>query len=142
METRERRSPYVGRSLCLNRTMQYGNAVRILSKVEYHLSLNRTMQYGNCMTYMTQAIYITRLNRTMQYGNCIYTLAQSACQKFKSYYVVWKPEPDGSAKSCVGGLNRTMQYGNSVRSSKSPSKFPGLNRTMQYGNPKGIYYKI
>ena len=22
--------------------------------------------------------------------------------KFKSYYVVWKPDPDGSVRSCVG----------------------------------------
>ena len=35
-------------------------------------------------------------------------------QKFKSYYVVWKPEGDGIFSGNVFGLNRTMQYGNAV----------------------------
>ena len=78
------------------------------------------------------------LNRTMQYGNKKPDLANWISRGFKSYYVVWKPEPDESARSWVAvfksyyvvwkrfhfataffglfGLNRTMQYGNRVQS--------------------------
>ena len=33
--------------------------------------------------------------------------------KFKSYYVVWKLWLSGKGKKRLGSLNRTMQYGNS-----------------------------
>ena len=75
--------------------------------------------------------------------------------KFKSYYVVWKPENENDENDIGRSLNRTMQYGNELISKQFNSgktfksyyvvwkllcalylfkKFFGLNRTMQYGN--------
>ena len=55
------------------------------------------------------------LNRTMQYGNLecqIYEVKKMV--KFKSYYVVWKPDSAGFFAIIPKSLNRTMQYGNQV----------------------------
>ena len=100
---------------------------------------------------------MTRLNRTMQYGNYIFKDAEEhTLKRFKSYYVVWKPDNKMENKMSVDGLNRTMQYGNFINASfcatacwfksyyvvwKLEKKltreilFKCLNRTMQYGNP-------
>ena len=84
-----------------------------LPKKTISLRLNRTMQYGNEKKIRNSGMNCSSLNRTMQYGNTKTNIyVEGVAMLFKSYYVVWKPEPDGSAKSCVGGLNRTMQYGN------------------------------
>ena len=34
--------------------------------------------------------------------------------RFKSYYVVWKPEEIEADEDGEDGLNRTMQYGNDI----------------------------
>ena len=49
----------------------------------------------------------------MQYGNR-YRKENSIgfSIRFKSYYVVWKPEAISQAEARQKGLNRTMQYGN------------------------------
>ena len=49
------------------------------------------MQYGNFENLSTTGKYIT---------------------KFKSYYVVWKPNKNRKYKQRGKRLNRTMQYGN------------------------------
>ena len=55
--------------------------------------------------------------------------------KFKSYYVVWKPEQYIQiSKRKFYRLNRTMQYGNKNLNKKIRISFFRLNRTMQYGN--------
>ena len=40
------------------------------------------------------------------------TVRYAKGDKFKSYYVVWKPDTPGNIKVTDIGLNRTMQYGN------------------------------
>ena len=52
------------------------------------------------------------LNRTMQYGNTNGVNNSKIYNKFKSYYVVWKPCCAISARRILKCLNRTMQYGN------------------------------
>ena len=56
---------------------------------------------------------------------------------FKSYYVVWKPQGFHSFLCARRGLNRTMQYGNISYHDVSPASTQSLNRTMQYGNSFG-----
>ena len=60
-----------GVSFCLNRTMQYGNAVGIGTALARFVGLNRTMQYGNIKWYTEKQNKRFGLNRTMQYGNYI-----------------------------------------------------------------------
>ena len=54
--------------------------------------------------------------------------------KFKSYYVVWKPNVGENQEPSEYCLNRTMQYGNSVPGNSVLRRASCLNRTMQYGN--------
>ena len=83
---------YFSSCSCLNRTMQYGNDIMKCKKNNKTASLNRTMQYGNsklCCERNTNA------------------------NKFKSYYVVWKPICFSLSVRIISScLNRTMQYGN------------------------------
>ena len=143
--------------ICLNRTMQYGNlrnkplmaigafqfkSYYVVWKPEAHVyiefpqhCLNRTMQYGNRHRVCFPLEGKKSLNRTMQYGNRVRGyLPHLTLIKFKSYYVVWKPDPIrifGLATSC---LNRTMQYGNHRQMTGVFISIYSLNRTMQYGN--------
>ena len=97
----------------LNRTMQYGNYIRLLDEVfkmclfkSYYvvwkhggndldicsqLRLNRTMQYGNEKMEYIIGEGTPSLNRTMQYGNFKQQHRKLFKIQFKSYYVVWKP---------------------------------------------------
>ena len=77
----------------LNRTMQYGNAKFSRRKKKKQRRLNRTMQYGNLPLTANYISRISCLNRTMQYGNnWVYFIFFFTADKFKSYYVVWKPK--------------------------------------------------
>ena len=49
------------------------------------------MQYGNYEISKIETENIGGLNRTMQYGNSIIHEHSYNTNKFKSYYVVWKP---------------------------------------------------
>ena len=77
--------------LCLNRTMQYGNAFP--SSHVYHL-ITRFKSYY--VVWKLDTLFIQ--NETFQ--------------TFKSYYVVWKQESILRVSFCLPCLNRTMQYGN------------------------------
>ena len=60
-------------------------------------------------------------------------------EKFKSYYVVWKPlQKNVLFLRIFGSLNRTMQYGNFIAYLYTFSPRAGLNRTMQYGNIRKV----
>ena len=56
---------------CLNRTMQYGNAIALQDTSVTQRGLNRTMQYGNSIYADSISCNALCLNRTMQYGNLI-----------------------------------------------------------------------
>ena len=71
----------------------------------------------------------------MQYGN--FTSIEkkyNTNNRFKSYYVVWKPGVVKNALSGKKSLNRTMQYGNRDSVDVYGWAELCLNRTMQYGN--------
>ena len=67
---------------------------------------------------------------------CEYTQTK---QKFKSYYVVWKPMAIGIIRPALRSLNRTMQYGNGYIAARKAAAQKGLNRTMQYGNSLQVW---
>ena len=53
------------------------------------------MQYGNSSVSLAPGRVYVGLNRTMQYGNKnIITDDEKEEIEFKSYYVVWKPQPN------------------------------------------------
>ena len=99
------------------------------------LCLNRTMQYGNQNSQIDEAFKIAGLNRTMQYGNFPPLKAVlTYCPEFKSYYVVWKLRYASREFPIFLRLNRTMQYGNQNENDENDIGRSSLNRTMQYGN--------
>ena len=65
------------------------------------LCLNRTMQYGNANVNLTAVLLFSGLNRTMQYGNLSGQAQHLHASSFKSYYVVWKPKEFPVGKTWV-----------------------------------------
>ena len=77
-------------SICLNRTMQYGN---FFSRASTSSQLRLFKSYyvvWKLYRPFSHSIYLPRLNRTMQYGNLGVYIFFPLVRQFKSYYVVWK----------------------------------------------------
>ena len=143
-------------SICLNRTMQYGNLcmLSLLScfrrtfKSYYVVWKPENENDENNIGRRFKSYYVVwkpsyaciwmndqkSLNRTMQYGNSFFRSFFKKKRKFKSYYVVWKLERISLRDGLRRSLNRTMQYGNFFFRASTSSQLRRLNRTMQYGN--------
>ena len=98
---------------CLNRTMQYGNAIGTIDPIKYLEMFKSYYVVWKQKGILGMTLKKIGLNRTMQYGNEIDI--RKSCR-------------------CRHSLNRTMQYGNIFPICVGTAPTLGLNRTMQYGN--------
>ena len=114
------------------------------------------MQYGNCFLQWGESLDCEGLNRTMQYGNFFSLRGNCAHTRFKSYYVVWKPEKTYASSNLFNWFKSyyvvwkprrlDMRYFGILRfksyyvvwkpeNRRTVVRLTfGLNRTMQYGN--------
>ena len=107
------RGKSIGGTVCLNRTMQYGNN----SSGLYHLTA--PSQFKSYYVVWKRKVGQSKYGGSIWFKSyyVVWKLFTLWCRKnrmfrFKSYYVVWKPHISKTRFLRQACLNRTMQYGN------------------------------